>query len=185
MAKRKSSHSTPYSEPLPCAVPGCEQAGEFKAPKSAHELHNYQHFCLDHIREFNKAWNYFSGMEREEIEGFMKDAVTGHRPTWTRERAAPDAHEKLQFTLDGFIDWYRQSPRPTYNPKTAALTPKQREALAAMEIDYPFTEEELKQRYRQLVKRYHPDSNHGNKALEEQFKHIVNAYGILKTLMQA
>lgn len=39
--------------------------------------------------------------------------------------------------------------------------------------------DEIKTAYRALAKKYHPDKNHGNKAAEEYFKEIQQAYAIL------
>lgn len=36
-------------------------------------------------------------------------------------------------------------------------------------------------RYKQLVKRFHPDANGGDKAAEERFKEISEAYSYLKS----
>ncbi len=41
------------------------------------------------------------------------------------------------------------------------------------------TNQELKKAYRQLAKKYHPDANPNNKAAEEKFKEISEAYEVL------
>jgi hypothetical protein len=50
-----------------CSFENCPNDGEFKAPSSPKELKRYVWFCLKHIREYNKKWNYFSDMSADEI----------------------------------------------------------------------------------------------------------------------
>lgn len=176
-SKRKSDyipHIPPEQAP-PCHVAGCVEAGAYKAPKSRDELHDYQWFCLEHIREHNSQWDFFSGMDSEEIEFFRKDAVTGHRPTWNRENRIRHQYHKLQDALYEFV--YPDAPKIT--KPAPPLTPKLRKALSAMDMDWPCTERELKIQYRAMVKKHHPDVNKGNKQSEETFKQITAAYHIL------
>ncbi len=48
-----------------------------------------------------------------------------------------------------------------------------------LEVKSTATFDEIKSAYRVLAKKYHPDKNIGNKAAEEYFKEIQQAYGIL------
>ena len=48
-----------------CSFENCPNDGEFKAPSSPKELKRYVWFCLKHIREYNKKWNYFSDMSAD------------------------------------------------------------------------------------------------------------------------
>ena len=65
-----------------CDHPGCSEGGLFRAPRTPDVLDSYYWFCLDHIRSYNKAWNFFAGMSQEEIENYQHADLTGHRPTW-------------------------------------------------------------------------------------------------------
>jgi DnaJ-domain-containing protein 1 len=173
--KRKDDyrpHIPPEAAPG-CHVRGCEEPGTYKAPRSRAALHDYQWFCLDHIREHNARWDYFSGMEREEIESFIKDAVTGHRPTWSRESHTRHQYQQqLNEALYEFMHFgAAKPPRPT-----PPLSAKLRKALAVMDMEYPFSAGQLKAQYRAMVKKYHPDLNRGNKQSEERFKLVTAAY---------
>lgn len=173
---RKSHDFAPHRNPEKapaCHIDGCLQAGTYKAPKSREQLEEYNWFCLDHIRDRNKQWDYFSGMESDEIEAFIHDAVTGHRPTWSRESRLCEHYFTLQDKLYEFISGTKIAPP---KPRIPAKT---RNSLATMEMDHPYTLEQLKIRYRILVKKYHPDLNKGDKKSEEKFKHITAAYHYL------
>ena len=177
--KHNHDHEAPHIQP--CAVEGCVESGEYKAPRSIDHLHDYQWMCLEHVKEHNKQWNYFDGMEREEIEDFMHDAVTGHRPTWKREEVANlrGWQTQLEAELDLFL--FGASKRTHHQEQRPKTTDKTRDALALLALEYPVTLHEVKQAYRELVKKFHPDLNQGNKSFEEKFKQITEAYQYLKT----
>ncbi|MEZ5691633.1 MAG: J domain-containing protein [Rickettsiales bacterium] len=173
---RKRQYFVPHIESgkaPPCAIRGCSQAGEYKAPKSRDKINEYDWFCLEHIRERNKMWNFFSGMNEDEIEDFIKDSVTGHRPTWNRETLTNDKEKLLKDKLYEFL--YNKKPS-TPQPK---IPTKKRKALDIMELNHPYTLKQLKASYKTLVKKYHPDKNSGDKLSEEKFKKITVAYQYL------
>ena len=37
--------------------------------------------CLEHVKEFNKNWNYFSGMNDDQVMNFLKSDMIWHKPT--------------------------------------------------------------------------------------------------------
>ncbi len=153
----------------------------YKAPKSRGKLHEYQWFCLEHIRVHNAKWDFFADMSRDQIEDFMKDAVTGHRPTWDRTAQIQKQYEKLQHAIDDFL---HQSHRKARKPTHPAIPPKVRSALSVLDMEYPVTQAELKVQYRKLVKKYHPDANRGDKAIENTFKKITAAYACVEEFLE-
>lgn len=163
-------------------MPECVLAGEHKAPKSVHSLNDYYWFCLEHAREYNKNWDYFNGLKQDQIEAFMKDAVTGHRPTWKREEHFSFTPDMLQDALTQFMNgrsYYKAKPAEKHLPR------KEREALAELELEVPCTLKELKTHYRGLVKRFHPDMHPGKKQIEERFKRMTAAYAYLQGMYGA
>jgi len=48
--------------------------------------------------------------------------------------------------------------------------------------NFPFSETTLKQNYKQLVFKYHPDRNKDDKEAEAKAKEIINAYKLLENL---
>lgn len=160
---------------MPCQAEGCRAAGVYKAPKSKTALHEYRWYCLDHVRAYNQQWDFFAGMERGQIEAFMRDALTGHRPTWNREAHMQNHYDRLQDAIDAFL--HLRARRSSQPP--SMLNEQLREALAVMDMEYPYTAAALKIRYRALVKQFHPDVNKGDKTAEEKFKTITVSYLLL------
>ncbi|MFW0776954.1 MAG: DnaJ domain-containing protein [Rickettsiales bacterium] len=158
-----------------CEAKGCMEKGTYKAPKANDRLNEYQWLCLEHIREHNKQWDYFKGMDAQEIENFHHDAVTGHRPTWNRETRMREPMAALQDALYEFIAGDKRRAKKPQPP----LPVKVRKALALLDLEYPYNIKELKSTYRLLVKKHHPDLNEGNKLSEEKFKKITESYHLL------
>lgn len=155
-----------------CCIEGCKAQGAYKAPASRKDLHHYRWLCLDHIREYNAKWDFFDGMSRAEIEAFMKDAVTGHRPTWDRNMPLHQQYDKLQQAVHDFLN--PGSPK-LRNAPPVEIPVKVRQALSVMNMEYPYSAQELKITYRKLVKKYHPDTNKDDKHTENTFKKITVA----------
>lgn len=170
----------------PCGTPDCLGEGAYRVPKSRQHLNEYLWFCLQHAREHNEHWDYFSGMNEAEIAAFQIDAVTGHRPTWPLGKRAArtpgeqrfngfgDAHGLFGHEFDGHgADEAREAPmRP--------LTPLQQRALDVLDLETGASLHQIKARYKELVKRFHPDTNGGDRGAEERLKRVIQAYGVLR-----
>lgn len=172
---RRPLKSTDTASAQPCSHAGCTNAGEYKAPKSREHLREYIWLCMDHIREYNKAWDFFSGFDQQQIEWFMKDAVTGHRPTWKISNKIAFNAETLE---DALAKMLGDAPRKR-KTGMAGADKKLNAALSTLGMSPPATLVEIKSRYKLLVKKHHPDANNGNKKAEEKFKLITEAYSYL------
>ena len=64
-----------------CDWNNCFEIGEYKAPIEKDNSKNFRLLCLKHVKEFNKNWNYFSGMSDREVIQFLKSDATWHKPT--------------------------------------------------------------------------------------------------------
>ena len=174
ISRKDYNPQQPPNQASACDAPGCKEPGLYKAPKRG-RASGHHWFCLEHIREFNVQWDYFADMSAAEIEAFQREAVTGHRPTWSRESHLKDATARLHEALADFLNLEARPPIR----RTPALPARVRKALVHFELEYPFTLAELKKEYRRLVKKLHPDVNKGNTQSEEQFKTITGAYRTL------
>lgn len=165
----------PYDQSLNtrlCEKEGCEDVGEFRAPKTTSQLREYYWFCLEHVREYNKEWDFYRGMSLQEIENSRLSDITWNRPSWPIG-GWRTLLENVQY-LDGIDPFLKAASRaPT-------LPPEVHKALQIFDLALPLTVEKLKAQYKVLAKRHHPDLNGGNKHAEEQLKEINDAYQVLK-----
>lgn len=161
-----------------CDWPGCTGEGEHRAPRSRNALREYFWFCLDHVRAYNKSWNYYVGMDEDEIEADMRRDTVWQRETWKLGTgpAFAAATGRFEFGFDVDDPSAQDAERPV-TPQVDNLTAR---ALTTFGLDLPTDEQAIKSRYKELVKRHHPDTNGGTKAAEEEFKKIQEAY---RTLM--
>ncbi len=169
----------------PCAFDGCGEPGEYRAPRSPGQLDSYIWFCLEHVREYNKAWNYYAGMNEEEIEAQIRYDTVWQRPTWPMgDRAAAAGKDSPGDWRDVF-DMFEEakSRRGRYAPPLDHAPTDEDRAFVALDLDSSATLATVKARYKELVKRYHPDANGGDKAAEEKFKQISLAYATLSAGM--
>ena len=170
-----------------CDHPGCAAGGEYRAPKSRLHLNDYYWFCLEHVRAYNSAWNYYAGMSDAEIEAEIRHDTVWQRPSWRLgDRHGPGFGDRARDYFGVFSD--RQEPsgergrRNGHRTRDAAprVLSAQEQALAVFEIAPPITLAGLKARYKVLVKLHHPDAHGGDKAAEEKLKVINQAYATLK-----
>ncbi|MEC9078081.1 MAG: DnaJ domain-containing protein [Pseudomonadota bacterium] len=165
-----------------CDKAKCNKIGEFRAPQSPDHLEEYFWFCLEHVREYNRSWNYYEGMSEEEIEHHIRLDITWQRPTWpfTGKRKKGSS----EFTLGpfGIGEWdadlkvKKNSEKTGWHPRPRS---PEEEAIKILTMSAPVTVQEIKSQYKKLVKENHPDSNGGDKRSEEKLKSINHAYSVL------
>lgn len=172
-----------------CQWDGCNEAGTHRAPVGRMREGEYFRFCFDHVREYNKGFNYFSGLADTEIARYQKEALTGHRPTWTLgtnsgARFAPDFADKRS----GHAAYYSRVRDPfgmfgdnlKQAPRERKAKPLEAKALETLGLDANATGAMIKSRYKELVKRHHPDANGGDRGSEDRFRDVLQAYRVLK-----
>jgi transposase len=190
--KRRPRFYEPETPPQPthCQHPECDLPGVYRAPKSRTQLNEYFWFCLDHVRDYNKAWDYYAGMSQSEIERHVRNDVVGQRPTWPLGKWG--AHGPRGRSYRVHSDFIPDDVKEALNGAQAkeqreretrrrnARLSKEEQALAVLELAAPVTMQEIRARYRELVKKLHPDANGGDKSAEERLKVVNQAYSTLK-----
>lgn len=161
-----------------CDHGGCSDEGLHRAPKSPDQEDGFYWFCRAHARLYNSKWNYFNGWSAAEIDNFRREAVIGHRPTWKM-----GAHSRPwgQQTVSDPFDILDENSGFKDTKQTRTMPNEQHDALAVLNLDVTASLQEIKMRYKQLVKRFHPDVNGGDKRAEESFKKVNEAYQHLLT----
>ena len=165
-----------------CEWENCEQSGDFKAPIEKDNSKNYRWLCEEHIKLFNKSWNYFEGMNQNEIENFIKSDITWHRPT--QKFGSSDNFFNILWNnaLNEKFNFFKQENNIN-NLNGAKLYEKDKDALRIMGLELNASWPIIQKRFKTLVKKFHPDKNAGNKQFEDKLKKITLAYSHLKIVM--
>ena len=173
----------PLAKPRPCSVPGCPEEGICHTPTNPRDLSSRQWLCIAHARSHNEQWDFFDGMSETEIEHFREEAITGHRPTWPmgkRTAGFRDVAAGAYTIEDGFaVLRAARTPGEPRRPQRI-LTPLQRQAFDILNLEPSTSLNQIKARYKELVKRFHPDANGGDRGAEERLKQVIKAYGVLR-----
>jgi len=181
---QREPRETPREKTIRCDSPGCEAEGAYRAPMGRLREGQYLCFCLEHVREYNATYNYFNGMDDASVARYMKDATVGHRPTWSMgtRRGQAGFREDATAAVDP-LGLYRQRfrrPQPAQERRGPQHSPVTLRALVAMGLEETANREAIRARYKELVKRHHPDANGGDRSREEKLREIIHAYKTLR-----
>ncbi|WP_341208115.1 J domain-containing protein [uncultured Sphingomonas sp.] len=170
----------------PCAHPGCAEPGEFRAPPlegaGAHDgPPRFRWFCLDHVRAFNAGYNYFDGMTADEIHQAQRPLAgwEGETRAFSKTRMGDQGPRWADFAdpLDAIGAKYaRTPPRPNGRP----LSQEDCRSLDALGLSPDADRSALRKRYSELVRRYHPDRNGGDRTHEAALRKVITAYQHLR-----
>lgn len=169
-----------------CEVDGCKEPGEYRAPKGRGKEGQFHTFCLDHVREYNKSYNYFSGMSDDDVIAYQRDAIIGHRPTRPIGVRGGKARRAANAAFSGFYDdpfgFFTGGGGPEAPPEAheRRIKTPERNAFEIMGLEPGASKDAIKARYKTLVKRHHPDANQGDRSSEERLRSVINAYNVLR-----
>lgn len=191
-SKRQAADDADRKHP-PCQWKGCGRPAPYRAPKGRGRDGEYFAFCIDHVREYNAAYNYFDGMSDAEVTDFQKDAMTGHRPTWKvganswahgtgqrMSRGTAGAGFRAYDPHDLFAERARQVREEPADARRRQLKPLEKKSLDTLHLPETASKEEIKSRFKELVKRHHPDANGGDTRSADTLREIIQAYNYLK-----
>ena len=165
-----------------CDKEDCREKGEYKAPKSRISLDQYYFFCLEHVKEYNKSWDFYRGLSVNQIENSMRADIIWNRPSWPLKGNPQKVIEQINnfFTEDiGVFNSDKNNQYFKNKLQDENLTTEENAALSTLNLQLPLTLEKIKKNYKKLVKIFHPDVNGNNKKAEEKFKEINKSYKIL------
>ena len=194
----------------PCDRPDCAAFGEYRAPRDRQHLNEYFWFCLEHVREYNQIWNYYAGMSLEEVEAATRADILGQRPTWplgmrmaasrareaaggAQSSAAPGGqahgfgprgsftwHDPFDLGVGADLGARAERGQARGESGDGNSDPALRHARKVLGISATADAAHVKTRYKELVKKHHPDANGGDRMAEERLKEINQAYSLLR-----
>ena len=164
-----------------CDWENCKEIGNYKAPLEKDNSRKFRYLCLEHIKIFNKNWNYFSDMNEEQIEYFIKSDLTWHKPTKSFGSSENFFRILWLNALDDKTGIFRNSDSRKFEKSN--LTVKDKEALKILGLKSDTNWSDIQKKFKILVKKYHPDKNRGSKKYEDILKKITLAYSQLRASM--
>ena len=196
-SKRERAAPTREERHPRCQWKGCKGVGDHRAPRGRGQDGQYYLFCMEHVRQYNAEYNYFDGMNDAQVQDFQKDALTGHRPTWkvgvnasapgatssATAAAAETARSAAAFrTIDphAFFARRAKAAREQAPESRRQLKPLEKKSLQTLDLPGESTKVEIKARFKELVKIYHPDTNGGDARSGDKLREIIQAYNYLK-----
>jgi hypothetical protein len=177
-----------------CEWEGCKEPGLYPAPKGRAQEGQYHRYCLDHVRAYNKTYNYFAGLPDEDVVQHQKDDTIGHRPTWfigvnpwARVRRAKNgarsggfAHRFTTHDPFGLLDDGAAPGQAPGGEPARPLRRAERKCLRQLNLEDSATKADIKARFKELVKRLHPDHNRGDRRSEDKLREVIQAYNYLR-----
>lgn len=180
---RKGKNGQPKPQTRVCEQPGCDEPGEHPAPMQFGDGKHW--FCKRHAAEYNKSFNFFDTMTDEQLKAFNEGARYGHTPTWKMgagpmggtkagKRGDPRKWKGSDF-IDGRGDAAKEARRVDRGATGVA-----KKALAELDLKPDAKPQDIRARYAEYVRRFHPDSNAGDRSSEEKLAKVIRAGKTLK-----
>ena len=165
-----------------CDEKNCNEPGEFFAPKSPNSSEKYL-FCSKHVKLYNKRWNFFAGKSQNEIYEYQKNDMFEGKPT---NPFSKGSSSKIKFEFNLIFDTqklkFRKRRKGFKNKENYSFNEQIENSLNILKLNSNFNEDQLKARYKKLVKKYHPDVKNNINNKEKKMKEINKAYKILQKL---
>jgi hypothetical protein len=168
-----------------CEWHGCKEKATNKAPKARGTNKEYWNYCIKHAREYNQSYNFFSGMSDAAVMAFQKDALTGHRPTWKMGTGKRNIKPDLSAfgTRGDPFGLFGEGMRNEQKKQTEKrqIRNAERKALDRLGLDVGASPQQVKVRFKELVKQFHPDANGGDRSTEDRLVEVIQSYNYLKS----
>ena len=165
-----------------CEHDGCDLAGDFPAPKQFGDGHHY--FCQRHAAEYNRSFNFFDTMSDEELKAFNENARYGFKKTWKfgtgpmgKDKAGKAHNPRTWQGAEFFEDAADARAHRRANRSATGVAKK---ALAELDLEPDAKPPEIRARYADYVRRFHPDSNSGDRSSEDKLARVIRAGKTLK-----
>ena len=162
-----------------CDWNNCSNEGAYKAPVEKDNSRKYRMLCLEHVREFNKNWNYFVGMNDNQICEFIKSDMTWHKQT--QSFSSSDNFFKILWNNALNDESYKMKLKnKNHNMRQFNFDNNDIKAFGILGLSIGIKWTKVQEKFKKLVKKFHPDMNSGSKKFEDKLKIITLAYTQLK-----
>ena len=138
-----------------CDRHGCEEPGDCPAPKSPNSPERW-YFCQEHAAEYNKGWDYFAGLDKEEAAA----------------RAKAESRDNSGYAEAQHYGWG--------GPGDGSRSADEMRALDLLGLESDATFEEIKKAWRAKAKEVHPDVRPGDADAAKAFQALQLAYDVLR-----
>ena len=166
-----------------CDHLNCNDVGKFKAPKSRIKINEYFIFCLKHVKEYNQSWDFYKGLNVDQIELSMRKDTVWDRPSWPLNGNPSTIVGQIKNFLNSDYSLFEKDKDLQDFLKNKLvdenLTKEEHNSLNILDLSLPISIDEIKKKYKKLVKIFHPDVNGNNKKAEEYFKEINKSYRLI------
>ena len=166
-----------------CDNENCSEIGKYKAPKSRSNLKNYYYFCLNHIKKYNKSWDFYKGLSADEMELSIRKDTIWDRPSWPLMGNPNNILKQIKSFINNDYSLYEKEQDFQNILKNKIIyhnfTSEEQKSMVILDLKTPINVEKIKKAYKKLVKKFHPDVNKENKNAEKIFKEVNYAYKIL------
>jgi hypothetical protein len=171
-----------------CDREGCAKKAVVRAAKSPRETQEKIWLCAEHARLHNAQWNYFDGLSAAEAEAARLANIYGDRPTWAmgkNDRARTAARARGPADLRDAYGIFSEAVKAAAAARPAMrngrpLSKLQEKAFLSLDLSPTAEAGDIRRRYAELLRRFHPDVNGGDRSAETQLQEVVRAHHILK-----
>lgn len=138
-----------------CDRHNCDEPGDCPAPKSPNSPDRW-YFCQKHAAEYNRGWDYFEGLDKEE----------------KAKRTKSEQAENAGYAEAQHYGWAGSGD--------GSRSPDEMRALDVLELEADAEFAEIKKAFRAKAKEVHPDVKPGDDEAAKQFQAVSVAYEVLK-----
>ncbi len=172
-----------------CDLEDCQRKAVVRVAKSPRDAQTKIWLCSDHARAHNAHWNFFDGLTDAEAAAARLANIYGDRPTWKmskNERARTTAGASGPAELKDAYGIFTEAVKAAARARAPMMrngrpvSKLQEKAFATLELAVTSQATDIRHRYAELVRRFHPDANGGDRSAETQLQETVRAHHILK-----
>lgn len=182
--KKTTSHSEPTGPK--CQWDRCEKNGTHRAPVGRDAEGLFFLFCLEHVKEYNRGYNYATDLSSPDIARYQREAATGERRSHgsvvseAKEAPIPSTARSGSAKALNARKTAMQRDAEKRDPQARKLKALEIRALETLGLSSSATPQEIRKRYKEKLKMHHPDANEGDRSSEDALRASIEAHKILK-----